>query len=101
MLFLIDRPFAKFLVKFVEKIIFYKVFVIPIFNIFRRKFFKVRLEELSISLWQSLKPVSKVAVWWKDLDLFVRRTSIEVPFVELAHVMSIIKFFNENVSSDR
>ena len=34
MFFLIDRPFAKFLVKFAKKIIFVKVFVVPIFNIF-------------------------------------------------------------------
>ena len=97
MFFVIDRPFAKFLVKFVKKIIFVKFFVIPMFNIFWRKFLKVSFEELSISLWQSLKPVSKVVVWWKHLDLFVRGTPIKVPFVDLAQVMSVIKFFNENV----
>ena len=53
---------------------------------------------ISISLWQSLKPVSKVAVWWKHLDLFVRRTSMEVPFVDLTQVMSVIKVFDENGS---
>ena len=45
MLFLIDRPFAKFMVKFVKKINFVKVFIIPTFNIFWRKFLKVSLEE--------------------------------------------------------
>ena len=45
MLFLIDRLFAKFLVKFVKKIIYVKVFEIPIFNIFRRMSLKVSLEE--------------------------------------------------------
>ena len=61
------------------------------------------MRNVSISLWQSFKPVSKVAVWWKYLDLFFRRTSIEVPFVDLTQVMSVNKFFNENVShkSDR
>ena len=34
MFFPIDRPFAKFLVKFVKKIIFVKVFVVPVFNIY-------------------------------------------------------------------
>ena len=45
MFFVIDRPFAKFLVKFVKKIIFVKFFVIPMFNIFWRKFLKVSFEE--------------------------------------------------------
>ena len=45
MFLLIDRPFAKFFFKFVKKIIFVKVFVIPILNIFRSKFLKVSLEE--------------------------------------------------------
>ena len=35
MFLVIDRPFAKFVVKFVKKIIFVKVFIIPLFNIFR------------------------------------------------------------------
>ena len=54
MFFLIDRPFAEFLVKFVKKIIFVKVFI---FNIFRRKFLKVSLEECNNdNLWLSLTP---------------------------------------------
>ena len=50
------------------------------------------MKNVSISFWQSLKPVSKVAVWWKHFDLFVRRTSIEFPFVDLTQVMTVIKF---------
>ena len=50
MLFLIDRSFAELLIKFLKEIIFVKVFIIPIFNIFRRKFLKVSLEDVSISL---------------------------------------------------
>ena len=45
MFFLTDKPFAKFLIKFVKKIIFAKIFVIPIFNIFKRNFLKVGLKK--------------------------------------------------------
>ena len=45
MVYLTDKFFAKFLIKFKKKIIFVKIFVLPIFNIFKRKFLKVGLDE--------------------------------------------------------
>ena len=45
MFFLTDKPIARFLINFVKKIVFVKIFIVPIFNIFKRKFLNVGLKK--------------------------------------------------------
>ena len=46
----------------------------------------------SISVWQSLTPVSIKLLWWKLLDLFVSITSIEEPNGDFMHATPDIRF---------
>ena len=65
MFLVIDRPFAKFVVKFVKKIIFVKVFIIPLFNIFRGsriEYFANSFFPYTIKEWNNLSPEIRKSV---------------------------------------
>ena len=52
----------------------------------------------SMSLWWSLRPVSKMSVFKKRLGLFVSNMSINVSVIFLKHAFPVIMFFKEKVS---
>ena len=50
---------------------------------FGGRFINVDLKIVVTNLWQSLKPVSPMTVFWKQFGLFVSITSNGVPFLFL------------------
>ena len=56
------------------------------------------LKRDTITLWQSLRPVSIKLVSWKCLGLFVSITSIDVPFYHLTQVTPFTRLEREKVS---
>ena len=58
-------------------------------------FLKDALRNVTIILWQSLSPVSKVLVLQKDLGLFVSITSGKFPFKVLKQVLEFTMLVKE------
>ena len=79
-----------------NKILFIKTFIM--IYVFGDTFMNVYLKIVVTNLWQSLKPISLMTVFWKQFGLFASMTSNTVPFLFLKQALSLTKLLNANES---
>ena len=61
-------------------------------------FLKEVLQIITINLSQSLTPITKLRISWKQFSLLVSKTLIRDPLPDLKYVASLTKFLKSNVS---
>ena len=89
---IVHDTFVEFLVQFVEKASRLKLLQLRYCIVFVVIRLKKALNNDSISLWQSLIPVSIKLVRWKFLGLFVSITYIEEPTGDFTHAIPGVRF---------